>query len=88
MKIVGKILWWNGRDGFGVLEDAKGNEYYFDSSVVSLYPRQQIQHGSLVEFSINPNVENTLCAHKVSFPTVEKQKKIELKFTREIEKAA
>ena len=88
MKLVGKVLWWNDRDGFGVIEDAKGNEYYFDSSVISLRPRQKILHNSFVEFQVNPNIEDTLCAYKIQMPTVEKRKNIQSKHTREIEKAA
>ena len=79
MKIVGKVLWWNDRDGFGIIEDAKGNEYYFDSSVISLRPRQQIQHNSLLEFQINPNIEDTLCAYKIQLLTIEKRKKNQIK---------
>jgi cold shock CspA family protein len=32
--LTGKVLWWDERDGKGIIEDAEGNEHYFDTSVL------------------------------------------------------
>ena len=61
--IQGKVLWWNERDGQGILEDSKGNEYYFDSSV--LFEEFTPRRGDTVEFEVNPAIRSCLCAHYV-----------------------
>lgn len=88
MQLVGKILWWNGRDGFGVIEDAGGREFYFDASVITLKPKQQVKRGSVVTFQQNPNISDRLCAHKVRVPLAADRKKIEVKYDRALAKAA
>lgn len=32
--LVGKVLWWDERDGFGIIVDEHENEYYVDSSIL------------------------------------------------------
>lgn len=31
---TGKILWWDERDGNGIVKDSNGNEWYIDTSVI------------------------------------------------------
>lgn len=56
-------MWYDERDGRGVIEDSKGNEYYFDSSVLSegFKPKR----GAEVSFS-SEKVGGVLAAQKVS----------------------
>ena len=88
MKLVGRVLWWNDRDGFGVIEDANGNEYYFDKSATSLKPRQTIKRNIVVEFSLNAKIQDAPCAATVAIPKINKRRTLETRFQRQLEKAA
>lgn len=74
MQLVGKILWWNDRDGFGVIEDSDGNEYYFDSSVIGR-SSQSIKRNSIVVFEVNKGIRDCLCAHKVKVANATERKR-------------
>jgi cold shock CspA family protein len=65
LALVGKVLWWDARDGKGVIEDTQGNEYYFDSSVLSEAKHSKIRSGCIIRFELNRAVRGTLCAHRV-----------------------
>lgn len=80
MQIAGKILWWNDRDGFGVIEDAHGNEYYFDSSVVAARSLQSLKRKQVVTFQRNKGVSDCLCACKVKVATAAERKRLETTF--------
>lgn len=87
MQLVGKVLWWNDRDGFGVIEDAAGNEYYFDSSVAITRSNQPIKRNQVVTFEANPQIKDCLCACKVKVPNASERKRIESRFDKEASKA-
>lgn len=58
----GKILWWDKRDGQGIIE-ANGIEYYFDSSVVS---NGEPKSGLMAWFDVNLKlITHTRCAYNV-----------------------
>jgi len=59
--ISGTVLWFDVRDGHGVLVDSNGNEYYTDSSVAP----NNLKAGEAVTFKKNEAIKNTLCAIKV-----------------------
>jgi len=66
-KALGKIVWWSKRDENGVLIDAKGNEYYFDRSVVPTAQHNKLTKGSLVLFTAT-RCDGILAAKNVSVP--------------------
>ena len=63
MKIEGTVLWYDVRDGRGILTDATGAEYYTSSDV--LIDLNYLRSGDKVSFEVNPNIASTLCAHQV-----------------------
>lgn len=77
MELIGRVLWWSERDGKGIIVDPSGNEFYFDSSVLNLKPKQIIKRKSVVTFNVNDKISHCLCAHKVCVPVAEKRKKYE-----------
>lgn len=62
--IKGRVLWYDYRDGYGVLEDDQGNEYYFDKSVWKCKASNP-GSGRCVKFEINLNIKDTRCAMNV-----------------------
>jgi cold shock CspA family protein len=64
-KLTGRVLWYDQRDGFGVLEDAKGNELYFDASVINKAQVASIKHGISVVFKLNAEIKHVACACEV-----------------------
>lgn len=60
--MYGKVLWYDQRDGHGVILDGAGNEYYVDNSVAFA----GIKSKDLVSFEVNPIITNPPCAHKVT----------------------
>ncbi len=62
MKNLGKCLWWDYKDGRGIIIDASGSEYYVDSSV--LRDTKFLRPGNRVNFIIKL-LGNTLCAQEV-----------------------
>jgi len=83
MPLVGKVLWWDERDGNGIILDPTGNEFYFDSSVISKTSKAP-RTGQYVKFELNLAVRGTLCAFKVVFPTARNRSSIERKFTKKL----
>jgi cold shock CspA family protein len=86
MQFVGKVLWWNDRDGFGVIEDAAGNEYYFDTSSTISPTHQSIKRNQVVTFEVNSRIKDCLCASKVKIPAAADRRKIATKFDKEAAK--
>jgi cold shock CspA family protein len=80
VQLVGKILWWNDRDGFGVLEDADGNEFYFDSSVTFIRGNQVLKRNMFVAFHRNPAIKDCACAYKVKIANATERKIAETRF--------
>lgn len=85
MQLVGKVLWWNERDGFGVIEDIDGNEYYFDSSSTAVRSKknnQVIKRNLLVTFEQNVSVKDCACACRVKVASATERRRIEEKMDR------
>lgn len=66
MKIIGKIMWYRERDGFGIIADINGNEFYFDKSTVKLKKNEQVGKNQIVYFEHNIEVKDTLVAANIS----------------------
>lgn len=79
---LGKILWWSERDKNGIIVDTVGNEFYFDSSVVLLRKRQQLNNGSLVLFSPS-RCDQVLVAKDVTIPLSKVRSRYERKYEKE-----
>lgn len=61
-RITGTILWYDKRDGQGIVVDLDGNEYYIDESVMEDF----VQSGDRVSFLINTWVKDVLCGMDVT----------------------
>lgn len=61
-RIIGSVLWYDKRDGQGLVVDAKGNEYYIDESVLEDY----VKSGDSVSWLINPSIQHVLCGMDVT----------------------
>lgn len=61
---LGRVLWFNDRDGNGIIEDIHGNEAYVDVSVTP--NRTALVRGSLVSYGINLSIRDVRCAYKIS----------------------
>lgn len=81
MSLVGKVLWWDACDGNGVIIDPAGNEYYFDSSVLSRGSKAP-KASQYVLFEVNPAIRGTACAHKVRLSAPSKSHVLERQFSR------
>ena len=88
MKNIGKVLWWNERDGFGVIEDTAGNEIYFDSSVVDAPRGKSITRDQIVTFTQNKKVKDCLCADNVRIPRMSETRKITTRYRQQVDLAA
>ena len=66
MNLIGIIQWWDDKYGKGVIEDADGNEYYFDKSVILRKPRQKYNRKQIVSFQLNEYINGAVCAYNVS----------------------
>lgn len=62
-QINGIVLWWDERDGYGIIVDCSNNEWYFDRSVlVKTYtPKRNEQ----VLFEKNYKIKDVKCARNV-----------------------
>lgn len=58
----GKVLWWDKRDGDGIVTDEAGNEHYIDTSV--LIDLTYLDSGDLVTFK-DRVLGNCLCGYDV-----------------------
>lgn len=81
-KALGKIVWWSKRDENGILADSKGNEYYFDRSVVPAAQQSKLTKGSLVLF-IPTRCDGTLAAKNISVPRTGSIEKYQEQFHQE-----
>jgi cold shock CspA family protein len=65
----GQILWFDERDGYGIIRDWDGNQLYFDtSSVVIPETITRIKAGRFVSFCVNEAIETPLCACYIRAP--------------------
>lgn len=62
-KLHGKVLWFDERDGYGIIKGDDGHEYYTDISVTPY--RQTLKRSTSVSFVINKNIKDCLCAKDV-----------------------
>lgn len=60
-KLIGKVLWFDQRDGQGVIKTEDGTSYYTDISALITH----IKSGDLVKFEINKLITDIRCAHQV-----------------------
>jgi hypothetical protein len=81
-KSLGKIIWWSERDENGVLTDSKGNEYYFDRSVIPNSQKRKLIKGSLVLF-VPTRCDGILTAKNVSLPRASSVGKYQEQFIQE-----
>jgi cold shock CspA family protein len=70
MSLIGKVLWWDERDGNGIIKDADGKKYYFDTSVLDSKQRTKPSSGKIVKFALNKRIKDSLCACAVSIISV------------------
>jgi|SaaInlStandDraft_6_1057023.scaffolds.fasta_scaffold557786_1 hypothetical protein len=84
MELIGRVMWWSERDENGIVIDPKGNEFYFDRSVLSLKPKQTIKMNLVVTFDYNESVKDCLCACNIRIPTANKKKNIERQYKQEV----
>jgi hypothetical protein len=80
MDLFGRVLWWSDRDENGIIVDPLGNEFYFDISVLKASSKNKITRDKLVYFELNNQINDCLCAHKVSLAPASKQKYLEKKY--------
>lgn len=64
MKLTGKILWYDKRDGYGQIKAEDGTRYYVDASVLKFKPTEFAQEA--VEFELNPKIKTPLCSMNVT----------------------
>lgn len=90
MDCFGKILWWNERDCFGVIEDTGGNEVYFDASVIDAPKNHSIKRDQIITFKLNTalGVSDSVCAECVRIPRSREMRSITTKYQRQMESAA
>lgn len=81
MPLVGKVLWWDSRDGNGIIVDPWGNEFYFDDSVLTK-PRKTPRATQYVLFEVNQAILGTPCACKVRLPESNRREFIKREFTK------
>lgn len=63
MKLQGTVLWFDTRDGNGIIKDADGNEFYTDISVIK--DRAALKHGQRVSFTASYEIKHCPCARNV-----------------------
>ncbi len=88
MMLFGKVLWWSDKNSNGVIVDSKGNEFYFDRSVISPSLLKKIKRNAFVTFECNTRIKNCLCAKNVSSLPAAKKAKIEVIFDQETQEVA
>lgn len=62
--INGTVLWYDQRDGFGIVQDEQGTEYYIDKSVLHC-DSDILQGGVFVRFKLNEEITSCICAKDV-----------------------
>jgi cold shock CspA family protein len=84
---IGKVLWWDDRDGNGVITDSGGNKYYFDTSVLCTPIKGKIEAGAVVRFEKNDEINDTLCARQVTLANMKEKSRLqrELERSRQLE---
>lgn len=60
-KIIGKLLWWNPRDMFGIIQSSLGERYYIDISGIR-HSAYKPKNNDIVTFEKNENIKDCLCA--------------------------
>lgn len=81
-KLLGKVLWWSNRDQNGVLTDSRGNEYYFDCSVVGLKAQTKLERGTLVLFEPS-RCDKVLTAKSLNLPSTKVLSKYQAQYELE-----
>ena len=78
-KQIGLVLWFDEKEGTGIISDTLGREYYFDQSVLTLKKNQVIKARGTVFFE--PNLQNgVLCANKIELPIAKEKGRVRKQF--------
>lgn len=80
MELFGRVLWWSDKDENGIIVDTRGNEFYFDRSVIKLSSGQKITANTIVTFNLSESIKDCLCARNVQIPVAKEKKLFEEKF--------
>lgn len=80
MLLIGRVLWWDYRDKEGIIIDAEGNEYFFNSSSFPDFSKFKSLEGRFVEFSLNKSVKHVRCASNILVVPLSAQSKIKKTF--------
>lgn len=71
-KLTGTVLWFDLRDGNGIVKDAAGNEYYIDVSVMDDRAQAAVQAAYMggprtvrLQFERNKDIAHVSCAKNV-----------------------
>ncbi len=83
MMLYGKVLWWSDKNENGVIVDSKGNEFYFDRSVISPALSKKVKRNMYVTFECNTRIKTCLCAKKVGLLSATKRSQVEVNFNQE-----
>lgn len=66
---LGKILWYNGRDGYGIIEDSEGNEIYFSRDLLHGFSKESdIKSDTDCLFDLNTQHQEDLLIAASVFP--------------------
>ncbi|NOT79381.1 MAG: hypothetical protein HOP07_10350 [Bacteriovoracaceae bacterium] len=77
MEKIGRVLWWSDKDKNGIITDPRGNEYYFDESVLKTISKKKVISGAIVLFDENTSVIDVVCAKNVEIPLGKSKEKLE-----------
>jgi len=81
MALIGKVLWWDTRDGNGIIVDSYGNEFYFDSSVIEKSQKLP-KKGQYVSFEMNPAIRKPICAYRIRLASTNKSSSLKREFSK------
>lgn len=65
MRLKGKVLWYDNRDGYGQIKTDDGARVYFDASTLTYWAGMPVRHGYEADFLINESIKRPVCAADV-----------------------
>jgi hypothetical protein len=80
MPRIGKVLWWDRRDGEGIVVDAAGKQFYFNRSGMSPLTMSKMRDDLLIQFEISKVVKHLSCAEAVQVIAPKQRKQAEKTF--------
>lgn len=66
--LYGAVKWYDLRNGYGLIKDIGGTEFYVDVSSIN-DSNKELKHGMVVSFKVNPIITDILCATDVEVIT-------------------